>query len=84
MVLNYVPQAAKVPKFSSESDIIAKVEAAENKITKDHGGGNVYYGQIILCNFGKEKMHGYGTYTGAYGWKYMGTFLLLHSVTRKS
>ena len=59
---------------SSESDIIAKVEAAENKITKDHGGGNVYYGQIILCNFGKEKMHGYGTYTGAYGWKYMGEY----------
>ena len=29
-----------------ESDIIARVEAAENKRTKDLGGGDVYYGQM--------------------------------------
>ena len=52
---------------SSESDIIARVEAARNKITKDCFGGAVYYGQME----GGER-HGYGTYTFASGNKYVG------------
>ena len=57
---------------SSESDIIARVEAAGNKITKNYsstlpqsglpqsGGGGVYYGQMK-----GDKRHGYGTMTVA-------------------
>ena len=52
---------------SSESDIIARVEAAENKITKNYRYGAVYYGQME-----GGKRHGYGTYTYADGQKYMG------------
>ena len=51
-----------------ESNIIARVEAAGNKITqKWDDGGNVYYGQ-------KEggKRNGYGTYTWASGKTYVG------------
>jgi len=51
----------------SESDIIARVEAAGNKITKNYGAGSVYYGQM---KWGER--HGYGTYTRANGGKYMG------------
>ena len=54
---------------SSESDIIARVEAAGNKITENHGGGDVYYGQME-----GGKRHGYGTWTGANGNKYVGEF----------
>ena len=53
---------------SSESDIIARVEAAGNKITNNYGGGiGVYYGQMEggQCN-------GYGTWTYASGSKYVG------------
>jgi len=53
----------------SESDIIARVEAAGNKITKDYGGGNVYYGQMY-----GGKRHGYGTYTWGDGRKYVGEY----------
>ena len=52
---------------SSESDIIARVEAAENKITKNYGAGWVYYGQME-----GGKRHGYGTLTWADGEKYVG------------
>ena len=55
----------------SESDIIARVEAAGNKITKDYGGGWVYYGQMYGGKI-HGKIHGYGTYTGANGSKYVG------------
>ena len=51
----------------SESDIIARVEAAENKITKNYGAGWVYYGQME-----GGKRHGYGTLTWADGEKYVG------------
>ena len=56
---------------SSESDIIARVEAAGNKITKkyDSYGSWVYYGQME-----GGKMHGYGTYTWANVYKYVGEF----------
>ena len=40
-----------------ESDIIARVEAAENKITKDCGHGDFYYGQMEGGHW-----HGYGTH----------------------
>ena len=52
---------------SSESDIIARVEAAGNKITKNYYDGTVYYGQME-----GSKRHGYGTYTYANGQKYVG------------
>ena len=52
---------------SSESDIIARVEAAENKITKNYKGGSVYCGQMK-----GGKWHGYGTKTYADGAKYVG------------
>jgi len=52
---------------SSESDIIARVEAARNKITKNYRRGEVYYGQM---KYGKSN--GYGTYTFANGSKYVG------------
>jgi len=52
---------------SSESDIIARVEAAGNKITKNYRRGEVYYGQM---KYGKSN--GYGTYTFANGSKYVG------------
>ena len=52
----------------SESDIIARVEAAENKITKNYDSGWVYCGQ-----WEGGKKHGYGTYTGAIeSGKYLG------------
>ena len=51
---------------SGESDIIARVEAAGNKTTKNYDNG-VYYGQME----GGER-HGYGTYTFASGNKYVG------------
>jgi len=52
----------------SESDIIARVEAAGNKITKNWGG-NVYYGQMKGGDW-----HGYGTLTYANGNKYVGEY----------
>jgi hypothetical protein len=51
----------------SESDIIARVEAAENKITKNYDNGWVYFGQMEGGN-----PHGYGTMTMADGHKYVG------------
>ena len=54
---------------SSESDIIARVEAAGNKITKNYDNGNVYYGQME-----RGQKHGYGTYTWADGDKYVGEY----------
>ena len=59
---------------SSESDIIARVEAAGNKIRKnvaetDDEYGYVYYGQME-----GGKLHGYGTFTYANGDKYVGEF----------
>ena len=75
----YIPQTkdeSAERKFQKsekkQSDIIARVEAAENKITKDYGSGNVYYGQME-----GGKFHGYGTYTrtnGTIGWKYVGEY----------
>ena len=56
----------KTSRTVSESDIIARVEAAGNKITEDYGG-EVYYGQME-----GSKRHGYGTYTYASGGKYVG------------
>ena len=53
--------------YISESDIIARVEAAGNKIRKNYDSGNIYYGQME----GGQK-HGYGTYTYANGNKYVG------------
>ena len=52
-----------------ESDIIARVEAAENKITKNYGGSGVYCGQME-----GGKRHGYGTFTYANGKKYVGEY----------
>ena len=52
---------------SSESDIIARAEAAGNKITKNYDNGWVYYGQME----GGQR-HGIGTWTGANGNKYVG------------
>jgi hypothetical protein len=52
-----------------ESDIIARVEAAENKITKNYGGSGVYCGQME----GGKRL-GYGTYTDASGNTYVGEF----------
>jgi len=46
----------------SERDIIARVEAAENKFIDDYAFGGFYYGQIEGGN-----AHGYGTYTYANG-----------------
>ena len=43
------------------------MEAAGNKITKNHESGSVYYGQME-----GGKYHGYGTYTWADGHKYVG------------
>ena len=51
---------------SSESDIIARVEAAGNKIRKNYDGV-VYYGQME-----GGKWHGYGTFTYANGDKIVG------------
>ena len=57
--------------------IIARVKAAGNKTTKSDFGG-VYYGQWKCCRelHGTYKEggqeHGYGTYTGATGYKYVG------------
>jgi len=53
----------------SESDIIARVEAAGNKITKNYDNGSVYYGQR---EWGQR--HGYGTLTFANGNKYVGEY----------
>jgi len=53
----------------SESDILALVEAARNKITDKWDGGAVYYGQME-----GGKPHGYGTWTWADGDKYVGGF----------
>ena len=48
----------------SRHDIIARVEAAGNKITKKDKYGEVYYnGQMEGGEYGEK--HGYGTYTGA-------------------
>ena len=49
-----------------ESDIIARVEAAGNKITQNYDNG-VYYGQMEGGDW-----HGYGTYTYYDGQKYVG------------
>ena len=66
---------------ASEGDIIARVEAAKNKITKNYGGGAVYYGQMLggkikykngKMIYTEGKRHGYGTYTDVNGWKYVG------------
>ena len=55
---------------SSENDIIARVEAAENKITcSKNDNGDQYIGQME-----GGKRHGYGTYTFASGSKYVGEF----------
>ena len=54
---------------SLESDIIARVEAAGNKITKNYDSGEVYYGQVT----GGQR-NGYGTWTYANGKKYVGEF----------
>ena len=51
---------------SSESDIVARVEAAENKRTINCSNG-VYYGQMY-----GGKSNGYGTMTWASGNKYVG------------
>jgi len=51
----------------SVSDIIARVEAAGNKIRTNYRWGGVYYGQME-----GGKKHGYGTYTWASGSKYVG------------
>ena len=51
----------------SESDILALVEAADNKITKLALGGLAYYGQMEEGN-----CNGYGTFTWASGQKYTG------------
>ena len=60
-----------MPSLSSdsfESYIIARVEAAGNKITEDYGGfGFVYSGQME-----GGKKHGYGTFTYVNGEKYVG------------
>ena len=60
----------------SESDIIARVEAARNKIREDLGGGNVYHGQVETLWFNgrpyKRQQHGYGTFTYPDGKKYVG------------
>ena len=56
--------------FKSESferDMIAKVEAAGNKITKNYEGAGVYIGQME-----GGKRHGYGTWTHPNGFKYVG------------
>ena len=66
LVSKLVSEKALLKKL--ESNIIARVEAAGNKITqKWDDGGNVYYGQ-------KEggKRNGYGTYTWASGKTYVG------------
>jgi len=52
-----------------ERALIARVEAAGNKITTNYGGGIVYYGQMKGC-----QRHGCGTYTFASGSKYVGEF----------
>ena len=57
-----------------ESDILARVEAAENKITKDYGFGNIYYGQMKSGWFTAAKRHGYGTLTYSGGSKYVGEY----------
>ena len=55
----------------TESDILARVEAAENKITKNYGGGNgIYYGQMEGGSDGNR--HGYGTFTYANSTNYVG------------
>ena len=51
----------------SESDILASVEAAGNKITKNYDDGNVY-----VCQMEGGQLNGYGTYTWAGGQKYVG------------
>ena len=51
----------------SESDIIARVEAAGNKITKKDGDGSVY-----VCQMKGGKPNGYGTMTGYNGATYFG------------
>ena len=52
-----------------ESDIIARAEAAENKITKNYDSGAVYCGQME-----GDQRHGYGTYTYYNGNTYVGEF----------
>ena len=54
---------------ATESDIIARVEAAENKITENYDNGDVYFGQME-----GDKPHGYGTSTFAHGGKYVGEY----------
>ena len=54
---------------ATESDIIARVEAAGNKITKDYGCYGVYYGQMKGST---STRHGYGTWTHPNGHKYVG------------
>jgi hypothetical protein len=70
MALKAREEAAAEEKFQKskklESDIIARVEAAANKITKNYDWG-VYYGQME-----GGKIHGYGTRTVADGNKYVG------------
>jgi archaellum component FlaF (FlaF/FlaG flagellin family) len=51
----------------SESDILALVEAASNKITKKFGDGTVF-----VCQMKGGKPNGYGTCTFADGTKYVG------------
>jgi len=49
--------------------VIAKVNEAKNKIKKDYGGGDVYYGQME-----GGLRHGYGTQTFRQGENYVGEF----------
>jgi len=53
----------------SESDILALVEAAGNKITEEFDNGNVY-----VCQMKGGKRNGYGTYTWANGNKHVGQY----------
>ena len=64
-----------------ESDIIARVEAAENKITKKYDSCSVYYGQME-----GGKRHGSGTMTWVSGKKYVGEWKngILHGYGTKS
>ena len=58
-----------LPSGLSESDIIARVNEAGNKIKRNYEGGAVYHGQM---KGGKE--HGYGTYNHPDGPKYVGQY----------
>ena len=56
----------------TESDIIARVEAAENKITQNIAETSTTYGGVYYGQMEGGRKHGYGTYTSANGGKYVG------------